>query len=228
MTATTNHRPDCRWDQDNGPVSAPDPTCSPASAASTVDFALHAWVDESIHTPAPDSVGMYVLACVVADPSGCEQPRQALRDLVPKGRARLHWRDEGEPLRRKITAAIVACDFASVVVVGVELDPGNQERPRRKCMKRLLFELDQMGVSQVWLESRTQTLNRQDMFLVERLRGERAIGKGLRVDIGLPSFEPMLWVPDAIAGAVAAARKGGETEHRATLGTMVQEIEIPL
>lgn len=201
-------------------------TPSPAPAAS--EFTLHAWVDESIHTPGPDTQGMYVLASVVADPTGCDHARAALAELLPKGRGRLHWRDEGEPLRRKITAAIVTCDFASVVVVGVELEPSKQERARRKCLRRLLHEMESIGVSQVWLESRTTSLNRQDMWLVDKLRGERALSKGLRVDMSRPLEEPMLWVPDAIAGAVAAARKGGEAEHREVLGTMVQEIDLAL
>lgn len=227
--AVRNEPPACRRRRENGPVSAaPDSNCSPEAAGSGEPARLHAWVDESIHTPGPGATGMYVLASVVADPAGCDHPRAVLRELVPKGRARLHWRDESEPLRRKITAAIAGCDFLSVVVVGIELHAGNQERPRRKCMKRLLYELDRMDVSQVWLESRTDTLNSKDMWLIEKLRGERAIRTGLRVDIGLPSVEPMLWVSDAIAGAVAAAKKGGAAGHRQALGAMIEEIQITL
>lgn len=201
-------------------------TSSPGSTGSA--FALHAWVDESIHNPGDRTPGMYVLAAVVADPTSCDGPRQALTALLPRGRDRLHWRNEDEPLRRKITATIASCDLASVVVVGVALDPGRQERARRQCMRRLLYEMDQLGVSQVWLEARTSSLNKKDMFLIDQLRGEQAISKGLRVDLGRPLDEPMLWIPDAIAGAVSAARKGGVAEHRQTLGSLVDEIDLTL
>lgn len=182
-----------------------------------------------MHTPSADTRGMYVLASVVADPRACEATRAKLMSLVAKGRHRLHWRDESEPLRRKITAVIVACGFPSIVVVGTELDARKQERARRKCMRRLLFELDRVGVGQVWLESRTQSLNRKDGRLIDALRGEQAISKDLRIDFGLPSEEPMLWVPDAVAGACAAARKyaGGE-EHRHALGGLLREFDIEL
>jgi len=224
MTGPKNDH-DCRRPPENGPVTT-EQTPSPAPAVS--EFTLHAWVDESIHTPRPNIQGMYVLASVVADPTGCDHARAALAELLPKGRARLHWRDESESLRRKVIATIATCDFVSLVVVGVEMQPSKQERARRKCLRRLLHEMENLGVSQVWLESRTTSLNRQDMWLVDRLRGERAIGTGLRVDMSRPLEESMLWVPDAIAGAVSAARKGGETEHRETLGSMVQEIDLAL
>lgn len=196
------------------------------------EFALHAWVDESIHDPGSQAgksyVGMYVMAAVIADPTCCEGPRGMLRELVPRGAGRLHWRGESEPQRRKIIAAIAACDMVHAVVVGVEMRAGQQERARRKCMQRLLFQLEAVGVSQVWLESRTESLNRRDMRLVEQLRGERTISRAIRVDVALPSVEPMLWVPDAVAGAVSAARKGVVMEHRDALASMIEEHEIQL
>lgn len=204
-----------------------EPTPSPAQAAP--EFTLHAWVDESIHSPASEAPeGMYVLAATVADPSACDPTREALRNLVRKGATRLHWRDESEEMRRDITAAIASCDLISTVVIGTRLDQARQERARRKCMQRLLHELQQLAVTQVWLESRTQTLNRKDLKLVDALRAEGTMARALRVDFGLPSVEPMLWVPDAIAGAVSAARKGVEVTHRNKLGGMVTEYDIVL
>lgn len=198
-------------------------TTPPPGQPASGEFVLHAWVDESIHTDA----GLYVLAAAVADPSTCEPTRDALRDLVPSPGGRLHWRDEDEPLRRKITATITDCDLMSLVVVGVNMT-GSQERARRRCLEHLLCVLEHQGVSQVWLESRTTSLNSKDMHLVTKLRGQRRLSTRLRVDTLQPSAEPMLWVPDAIAGAVAGHRKGFTSEHRQTLGALVEEIDLPL
>ena len=194
------------------------------SSTSSAGFALHAWVDESVH----DQAGLYVLAAAVADPSTCEPTRAALRDLVPVGRDRLHWRDESEPLRAKVAATVASCDLTSLVVVGLEMTPRQQERARRQCMTHLLDVLGDLGVTQVLLESRTRSLNDKDRHLVEQLRGQRLLPRTLRVDVELPSREPMLWVPDAIAGAVSAARKHGHSKHRDTLGTLLEEIDLPL
>lgn len=197
---------------------------SPAQAASK----LHAWVDESIHTPGPEAPeGMYVLAAAIADSSDCDGTRETLRGLVVGRQQRLHWGKEDTSQREKITSAIAASGLTSVVVVGVSLDARNQERARRKCLEKLLWELAPWEISTVWLESRTTSLNRHDLKLVDAWRSQGKLPSTLRIEIGLPSTEPMLWIPDAVAGAVAAARKGSSA-HRDKLGDMVLEVEFDL
>jgi hypothetical protein len=79
-----------------------------------------------------------------------------------------------------------------------------------------------LGVSEVWLETRHSALNERDMKLVEALRGKRSVSPGIRVGFSRPKDEPMLWVPDAVAGAVNAAASGGDTDAIEGFG----EIEI--
>ncbi|PUB22264.1 hypothetical protein C8K30_113134 [Promicromonospora sp. AC04] len=95
-------------------------------------------------------------------------------------------------------------------------------------MERLLYELDQMGVTKVWLETRHESLNRRDTTMAAALYSQQMISKNLRVDFGRPKEEPMLWVPDAVAGAVSAARHASEVEIRLLLGDAVLEIDIDL
>lgn len=193
------------------------------------EFTLHAWVDESMHPAVPDvSEPMYILAAAVADPAGCEPIREQLCALMPKGRSRLHWNAEDAPLKRKIASVIGQADFCGLVVVGLRANLKNQERARRKCMEELLFKLEALGVSQVWLETRTETLNRRDLRLVDQLRGRKIITAGIRVDVAYPSEEPMLWIPDAVAGATGMARKGGDDEFRIAMGDTIEEVEISL
>lgn len=56
----------------------------------------------------------------------------------------------------------------------------------------------------VLLESRTQALNRSDLTMVAALRTTGAIKLRLEVEFELPEAEPMLWVADTVAGAIAA------------------------
>ncbi len=192
-----------RWENHPVTFSHPSPAGRPMAER------CHAWVDESIHTPDESTPsGLYVMAAAIGYPSTAEATREVLRSLVPKRQVRLHWRDDA-PMHGKVIDAIAASQVANVVVVGSPLDPRNQERARRKCLERLLWELCKTwDASTVWLESRTASLNRKDMRLVDALRGQRALSARIRVEIELPSQEPMLWVADAIAGCVAAARKG--------------------
>ncbi|MEU4385434.1 hypothetical protein [Promicromonospora sp. NPDC023805] len=191
------------------------------------DFALHAWVDESMRAARDGREGLYLLAAVVADPSACDAMRETLRALLLRGAQRLHWRDETVDRRLKIASAIGAQDVALVVVVGAPIDHRRQERARAICMERLLYELDQVGVRQVFLESRHDALNTRDIRLVDALRIRGSISRTIVVNFALPKLEPMLWAPDAVAGAVSSARFGHDADVADELG-VVNVIDVRL
>ncbi len=64
--------------------------------------------------------------------------------------------------------------------------------------------------------------------MVAALRGARVIGSGLRAEFGYPSDEPMLWVADAVAGAVGMARKGVDVDLVELMGGAVRQISIEI
>ena len=71
---------------------------------------------------------------------------------------------------------------------------------------------DKNDTGQLAIDSDTQTVQR------------RLITAAIRVDTAMPGDEPMLWLPDAVAGAVAADRYG-RPEYLALIGP-VQHVEI--
>ncbi|MFD2797173.1 hypothetical protein ACFS27_26685 [Promicromonospora vindobonensis] len=172
------------------------------------DFRLHAWVDESMRAAQNDTDGIYLMAAAIADPSACDEVRDGLRAVTEKKAERLHWRHETPERQAKIAATIGNHDVVNLVVVGTPLDARRQERARRICTERLLYELDALGVAHVWLEARHPALNERDLRLVKALRGKRSISSSIRVDFARPKDEPMLWIPDAVAGAVNGALSG--------------------
>lgn len=187
---------------------------------------LHAWVDESMRMT-PDQ-SLYLLAAVLADPEQCDPARNALRPFKAKGEPKLHWHSEDDPRRRKITAAVASCEIESVVIIGTPVDKKKQERARAQCLELLLWELDQLGVVHVWIENRTQSLNKRDTTTVDRLRGRQIISNSLRLDFAYPSTEPMLWLPDVVAGAVSCARCGETDEWLTVMEHQVYEIDLDL
>jgi hypothetical protein len=204
------------------PAMSVTPPAPPTPAGD--EFALHAWVDESMVIPR-QGPGTYLLAAAFADPTLCAGVRETMAGLRAPGQTKLHWRDEDDSRRRKIVTAVADCDVASVVVIGMPLAKSKQERGRALCMERLLYELDALGVDRVYLESRTKSLNARDMSTVVRLRGVNAISSLLRVDVLEPSGEPMLWIPDIVVGAVKAARSG-QDEYLSRIESCVEQIEI--
>jgi hypothetical protein len=186
---------------------------------------LHAWVDESVHV----GNGLYLLAAAIApdDEAKLEACRDHLRSLVRHARGRLHWRNEEEIDHIAISEAIGSMPLSSIVVTATRLDPKKQERARRKCLEQLLHRLVTDGVEQVWLESRDVRGNSRDLAMVANLRSARTLPGSIRVDHARPLEEPLLWLPDSIAGAVAAAHDG-HPRFRAPLLHMLDEITFEL
>ena len=119
-------------------------------------------------------------------------------------------------------------DAVHLVVIGIGLDNVRQERGRRQCMARLLWELGGAGVDQVWLDARKPAQNAKDVRLVDVLRIRGEIPDGLRVDFAYASAEPLVWVPDIVAGAVSAARGDGDVQYLAPLESLLTEYTINL
>jgi len=175
---------------------------------------------------------LYVIAAAVIAAENHDLARDLMRPLLrpplaPSSAIKLHYRDLSPTGRRKAAETVSGIEATHLVVVGVPVNPRKQERARRKCLERLLIELDAWDVEQLLLETRIQTQNRLDIKLVSAVHAKRYISRRLWVDHRLPSTEPLLWIPDIVAGAVGDAREGAPEildifEHR------VIEIEIPV
>ena len=178
----------------------------PNSTAPT--FSLSAWVDESVIVGPPGGSGTYTMAAVVTDHGRCDELRRELADLTIKPGVRLHWVGEAMKRRDLIAEAVGRMDIAAIVAVSTPMERSRQERARRCCLERLLYELDQFGVTEAWLESRTATQDRRDLRLVDSARRKGLVSHEVQVRFARPSGEPMLWLPDAVAGAMSAAVLG--------------------
>lgn len=195
-----------------------------APTADAGEFVLHAWVDESMHVMA----GLYLLAAVVCDPAGCKPVRESMRSLLDVDQPRLHWGTESPERREAIVDQVAQIDMAAVVVIGTPMLKSKQERARAICMESLTVALAGMGVSRVWLEERTPSLNDRDARLVDSIRGKQLIPPQMRINVQKPTQEPMLWLPDIVAGAVGAARVRDQPQYLARIQSMVTEMAIPL
>ncbi|WP_432883833.1 hypothetical protein ACQPYH_42610 [Kribbella sp. CA-245084] len=171
-------------------------------------FSLSAWVDESIVVRAGGEPGTYTMAAVVTDNARCEDLRRELANMSIKPGVRLHWVGESMKRRDLIAEAIARMDIAAILTVGTPMERSRQERARRCCLERLLYELDRFGVSEAWLESRRSVQDRRDLHLVDSARRKCLISKELTVRFARPAGEPLLWLPDAVAGAMSAAVLG--------------------
>ncbi|RUQ02852.1 hypothetical protein D8M34_17595 [Microbacterium sp. HSID17254] len=165
-----------------------------------------AYVDESEPDPR-FGPGAYVLAAALIDQVDQEAARVTMAALRLRGQRKLHWHDEDAPRRQLLTDTNAGLPALHLIVVTVDV-PARSERRRRLCLARLLPELDRHGVREVYTEARETKQNGRDLQILAAMRARREVGSGLRVYHQPGRQDPLLWVPDVVAGGVGAQRAG--------------------
>ena len=189
-------------------MSQQHPTRSPGPEGPSHGPAqLLAYVDESMpfHVDGKTGYYYYLAAAVIAD-HRCEEVRSALRPLPQRALGRIHWRQENPRDKELIIKTISGAQVESVIVVGTMSDPRNQERARQQVMKQMLWQLDQRAVSEVTLESRGTNRDAFDLRSIGQFRQAQIVSRRLTVGHARALQEPLLWVPDAVAGAAGDLR----------------------
>jgi hypothetical protein len=169
-----------------------------------------AFVDESQSRSARDP-NTYLLAAAVCNQTSVPSVRAEIDALRVSGARKLHWRDEDRKRRRKIAESIAGMPLVHVVVVRDGQPDEKPERRRRHCMERLLYELDTLDVDTVTFESRGPKDDKRDRDMLDALRSKKMIPSTLRIEHAIGLHEPMLWIADAICGAVVQFRTGDPT-----------------
>jgi len=183
---------------------------------------MRAYIDESTHVEPP---GLYVLAAVVVPVRDEDRTRDVLLRNVRPGQKRFHWREEDSQTRDRMATAVGGLDLATVMAVSTPIDHRRSERARRACLTQLLWELEQRDVGHVLFESRHDR-NRHDRAHILAMQKARHLAQPLRYDFGGPLQEPLLWLPDLVAGAVNFARGGREEHCLAALGPGVVIVDV--
>jgi hypothetical protein len=154
-----------------------------------------AYVDESMRQPA-EGPAMYVIAAAVVEAEHEDRVRTLVRTLLGQGRGQFHWRQAERPERKKAVEIVAGLPALHIVTVGTPLLKAKQERGRRLCLQRLLYELDDAGVEMAMLEARTESLNTRDRRAVAAWRAQQVLSSRIRVDFAYRSAEPLVWIPD--------------------------------
>lgn len=167
-----------------------------------------AWGDES-GSHARRDPGAYVLAAAIADTSVTEELRAAMSALkLPSSGGKLHWVSESSTRRLQVVEAIAVLPVEAFVVVRQGPPTDQQERRRRKCLEHMLHTLTALSCDNLVLESRGPADDRRDRQLLDHLRRGRTLPAGLRLSHAPGPTDPVLWLADALCGAVTQERNG--------------------
>lgn len=150
----------------------------------------------------------------------------ALRSFVPRRAVRFHWHEVSANRLQMCQLLLAASHVRHVAAVATPLDPKRQERGRRLCLSAISWELDSRGVDRLQSETRRQRDANDRRFLLGEQRVDR-LPAALQYEFGQPNQEALLWVLDAVAGAVAAAFGAGERRYLHALGDSVDVLQLP-
>ena len=167
-----------------------------------------AYLDEAFSA---GPVGVYVVAVVLVPPARADGLRFDLRQLFGRRAQRFHWHQEKDPVRQTMLEFIADANLAAVSATSRLRDARVQERARALTLERVLWELRPMRVRHLVLESRQERNNQRDRRRILAAQSAGIAARDLTYEFGLPNSEPLLWVADALAGAVLAAEAGLNT-----------------
>ncbi|MFG6278562.1 DUF3800 domain-containing protein [Microbacterium sp. 5K110] len=168
----------------------------------------YAFVDES-EPNGTGHGGPYIMVASMPLVEDLDDLRQRLMRLKPRRQKKLHWYESVDSVRAATIELISEMPFIHWAVVVEPPGSDSAERRRRSCMERLFHEVEGLeAVDQVVMESRGQADDRRDMRMVSNLRTRRVITGSIRVNHYRGIEEPLLWVPDAVCGAMNARLAG--------------------
>jgi hypothetical protein len=182
---------------------------------------MTAFVDESQrHGPK----GIYIIAAVVVT-DDLDTARQSARSMLLRGQRRFHWRDENDRRRRLMMQRIIDLDVVCRAYRCQPVTAPQSPRARALCLNGLLWDLRRDDINELVIESRQDHNDRQDRRTIANAQRAQRADPGLRYRFSWPESEPMLWLADAVAGAVSASA-GGKAEYVEALGVRLALSDI--
>jgi hypothetical protein len=164
-----------------------------------------ALVDESILL---SGSGAYLVACVVLPDGRRAAVRRDLRRLLPAGRVQMHWRNE-EARERTALTALLAKESTGLFVYGKRPAVRRDHEPARARLLQTMFEdLAPADVLELLIESRQSPNDQKDRHTISALQAAGLASYDLEYIHRLGREEPLLWLADALAGAMLASLKG--------------------
>jgi hypothetical protein len=147
--------------------------------------------------------GLYLVAVVTVHREAVPEIRQSLRGTLLRRQRRFHWRDESEPRRLDMMKLIGDLEVFSFAFSRSPSDPKKQTRARRVCLEAVLWVLREKGIDEVVIESRGGQDRDDEAAILDSKRCKIA-DPNLLFRFDRPQVEPLLWLPDTVAGAEAA------------------------
>lgn len=167
----------------------------------------------------------FILSATVWLCTDLDDRRAALRSMKPRGQDKLHWNEAVAVVQDAVVAHIAQLEVVHLVAVRRDTRAERPERSRRIAIARLVHELQNyFEVERMVFESRGRADNQRDLDLLGKLRAQKYLLGPLRFDHVAGPKEPLLWVPDALAGVIVDY-EAGHSRHLSSIAHQLTMID---
>lgn len=180
-------------------------------------------IDES--TPESARGIHYVIgAAVLLEPAQREEVRERLLKLMEGRQTPFHWKREGVQKRGRMIELIGDLEVGVFATVHHPVARARQEVARRQSLETLVPTLVREGVSELVIESRGPQDAKDRQALVE-LGHAGLCPADIQYSFDAKT-EPLVWLPDAVAGLLSEAETRKADGWIAELQRVVQIFEV--
>jgi hypothetical protein len=190
---------------------------------------VRAFVDESFRLDGTGRSGAYLFAAVTVAADREDELRVRLKHALPGRLTRFHWRKDRDEIRQRALEVMRTSDILGLTVYRLGVSVSAAERARQHALWNLVQYLRETDVHDLVFEARERRQNAKDERTLHSISRTTVSSDRFRYSFSRPLDEPLLWLPDYLAGACGEAlRSGGSDRYVASLpDELVEQRELP-
>lgn len=189
---------------------------------------IRAFVDESFRENV-GGFGVYLFAAVSVAANREDEIRDRLRRALPGRLSRFHWSRDRDEVRERALAVLRTADLAGLTVYRLDVPRAWSEKARQHALWNLVQRMRERDVHDLIFEARERTQNNKDDRTLHAVSRSQVSSPEFRYAFMRPLDEPLLWLPDSLAGAYGEAlRDGGSDRYLTSLpDPLLKQYELP-
>ena len=189
---------------------------------------VRAFVDESFRRDR-SGAGVYLFAAVTVAAEHEDEIRVRLEHALPGRLERFHWRKDREEVRNRALDVMRSVEIVGLTVFQRGVPEAAAERARHHALWNLVQCMRDANVHDLVFEARERSQNNKDMRTLHSISRSKVSSERFRYAFNRPLDEPLLWLPDYLAGVCGEALRAGGTDAylRSLPDALTEQSEIP-
>lgn len=156
---------------------------------------------------------IYVIASALildaesVDHDACNALREMASTVIGERKRPFHWKSEGVTKKQHMIESLAVADVFVVAAISSPGERYHQRAKRSECLVAVCQQLSSEGVSLLVIESR-QSQDADDVSTLSLAKKEGRLPPDFPEPLFMGKEERLLWLPDAVAGAIREGETG--------------------